>query len=291
MNLLKEIVKGILIGVANIIPGVSGGTLAVSVGVYDKLIRSITGLRKNFKESILTLLPYAIGMLVGIGLFSFLVKASLTNFPLQTCGLFVGLVIGGIPVILNKVKGNKNGIIHILLLIVFFGIVVGMAFLNGNESSVADIDVTLVNMIQLFFVGMIAAATMIIPGVSGSLVLMILGFYSAIVSNISNFIEALISFDIPALLHGCGIFIPFGLGILLGIGLVAKLLEMLFAKFPSYTYYAILGLILGSPIAIIYKTGITDIGFIPVIFTIVTFGIGFAITFFLGGTKEEPSEA
>jgi putative membrane protein len=282
MNFVKELLKGILIGIANIIPGVSGGTMAVSVGVYDKMILAITGFRKDFKNSILTLLPYIIGAVAGIGILSFIVKAALSNYPLQTSGLFVGLIIGGIPIITKKVEGKKVGYANIILFLLFFAVVVGMAFLNGNEGSATDITLNAGTMIQLFFVGIIAAATMIIPGVSGSLVLMILGFYSAIVSNISNFIEALINFDIPALIHGCGIFIPFGLGILVGIGLVAKLIELLFAKVPVLTYYAILGLIFGSPIAIIYKAGITTVSIVPIIATIVTFIIGFAITFFLG---------
>ncbi len=289
MNFIKEILKGIIIGIANIIPGVSGGTMAVSMGVYDKIILAITGLKKDLKKSILTLLPYVIGVLVGIGMFSFIVKISLDNYPLQTSGLFVGLVIGGVPIIVKNVQGKKRNFFHILLFILFLIIVVGMAFLNGNESSATDITVNVWNMIQLFFVGIIAAGTMIIPGVSGSLVLMILGFYNAIVSNISEFIHALIEFDIPALLHGFGIFIPLGLGILVGIGLVAKLIEILFAKFPVYTYYAILGLIVGSPIAIIYKAGITSFDFLSIILTVITFVVGFAISYYLGDDKKTES--
>jgi putative membrane protein len=283
--MIKEFLKGILIGVANIIPGVSGGTMAVSMGIYDKIITAITEILKNFKKSVLTLMPYALGAVFGIGALSFVVKYVLQVYPLQTSGLFIGLIVGGLPIILKKVKGAKIGVSNILLFVVFFVIVVGMAVLNGSATTSTDIAVNPYTMLQLFLVGMIAAATMIIPGVSGSMVLMILGFYNIIISNISSFIEAVIRFDIPAIIHGFRIFIPFGIGVLLGIGIISKVIQILFAKVPILTYCAILGLIFGSPIAIIYKAGIVSASIPAILVTIVTFAVGFWIAFALG--KEE----
>jgi putative membrane protein len=288
-NIVKEFLKGILIGVANIIPGVSGGTMAVSMGVYDKIILAITGFRKDFIKSILTLIPYVLGALVGIGALSFVVKYAVNNYPMETSGLFIGLIIGGIPILLTKVKGAKLKISNMVVFVIFFCIVTGMAFLNGNEGSATDISVNTITIIQLFFVGMIASATMIIPGVSGSLVMMILGFYGLIISNISNMITSLADFNVTGLFHGFGVLFPFGIGILVGIGLVAKLIEVLFAKVPVLTYFAIFGLIFGSPIAIIYKIGISTVTIRTVVVTIITFGIGFAVSYFLG--KDESNDA
>lgn len=282
MNIIKEILKGMLIGIANIIPGVSGGTMAVSMGVYDKLILAITGIRKQFKKSVLTLLPILIGALAGIGILSFVVKRALENYPMQTSGLFIGLIIGGIPMIVKRAELKKIGIVHIILFLAFFALVIGMAFMSGNETAATDITVNFGNIIKLFLVGIIASATMIIPGVSGSLVLMILGFYSIIISNISNFLEALLSFDMPAIWHGFGIFVPLGLGILIGIGLIAKLIEVLFAKAPKLTYSAILGLIIGSPIAILYEMGINTVTVGSTIVTVIAFSIGFIVSYYLG---------
>ena len=288
MNVFKEFLKGVLIGVANIIPGVSGGTIAVSMGVYDKIIKAITGIRKNFKKSILTLLPYAIGAVTGIGLLSFVVKYFLSNYPMQTSGLFIGMIIGGLPILVKHVKGAKFTIGNMIAFVVFFCIVAGMAFLSGGEGSATDIAVNFGTVVQLFLMGTIASATMIIPGVSGSMVMMICGFYGIIISNISNFISSLLQWDMPVLLHGFGVLFPFGLGVLLGIGLVAKLIEILFEKVPVLTYCAILGLIFGSPIAILYKANITSVSIAGVLVTVVTFCVGFAISFLLG--KDENSE-
>lgn len=282
MNGIKEIIRGILIGVANIIPGVSGGTMAVSMGVYDKIISAITGFRKDWKKSVLTLLPYVIGAGLGIGILSFVLQYCLTNYPLQTSGIFIGLIVGGIPVILKKMKGTKVNLLNSVIAIVFFSIVVGMAFLNGDQVSATDISINFVSVLQLLLIGIIASATMIIPGVSGSLVMMILGFYGIIISNISNFISALLSFDIPALIHSTAVLFPFGIGVLLGIGLISKLIEILFAKAKGATYSAIMGLIIGSPIAILYKTEAATINAITIIVTVILFSIGFAIAYILG---------
>lgn len=285
MRIIKEFFKGILIGIANIIPGVSGGTMAVSMGVYDKMIMAITGLRKDIKNSILVLLPYVVGAVAGIGALSYMVEYTLSHYPMQTSGIFIGLVIGGIPMIFNKIEGTKINVANMVSFFTFLLIVIGMAFLNGNEGSATDIAISVGSVIQLFFIGMIASATMIIPGVSGSLVMMILGFYGIIISNISNFISALSNFDMPAILHGFGVLFPFGIGLLLGIGIIAKMIEMLFKKVPTLTYWAILGLIFGSPIAIINKIDITNVSMVAVIVTIVMFCIGFSISYLLG--KEE----
>lgn len=288
MNIFKEFLKGVLIGIANIIPGVSGGTMAVSMGVYDKIIKAITGMRKNFKESILTLLPYGIGAATGIGVLSFVVKYVLSNYPMQTSGLFIGLIIGGLPILVNQVKGAKFTAGNVIAFAVFFCVVTGMAFFSGGEGSATDIAVNFGTVIQLFFIGIIASGTMIIPGVSGSMIMMICGFYGIIISNISNFISSLLHFDMPALFHGFGVLFPFGLGVLVGIGLVAKAIEILFEKVPVLTYCAILGLVFGSPIAIIYKADITSVSIWSVLVTVVTFCVGFAVSFFLG--KDEDSE-
>src|SRR5699024_10621211 len=99
MTSLLDILRGIVIGIANIIPGVSGGTMAVSMGIYDKLIGAVTGLFKHFKDSVKLLLPLGIGMAIGIVGFGFLLEYLLANFVLATCLTFVGLILGGLPIL------------------------------------------------------------------------------------------------------------------------------------------------------------------------------------------------
>ena len=140
----------------------------------------------------------------------------------------------------------------------------------------------MMEIIKLFFIGVIASATMVIPGVSGSMVLMLLGYYYLILDSISEFIHALLAFDFPALLEKTGILMPFGIGVLAGIGVIAKLIELVFEKRPDYAYCAIIGLIVASPLAIIFMSDLSKYNLVAILTGLITFGIGFFIARKLG---------
>ncbi|MBQ7926215.1 MAG: DUF368 domain-containing protein [Lachnospiraceae bacterium] len=249
--MIKSILKGMVIGIANIIPGVSGGTMMVAMGIYDKLIHCITHLFKEFKESVKFLFPIIIGMGIAIIISALGLEYLFDTIPLQTNLLFIGLIIGGFPAIWKNVKGNKVKVGHIIAFVAFFALVVGMALLGNAEGKEADLSFSLVNILIMFLVGIIASATMVIPGVSGSMVLLLLGYYKPVISAISDFIHAALGFDMPGILNGIGILAPFGVGVIVGIFAIAKLMEIIFEKCPLYAYWAIIGLIAASPIAII----------------------------------------
>lgn len=251
IRIVRTLLQGALIGVANIIPGVSGGTMAVSIGVYDRLIFAITNLRKSFKQSLKFLLPIVIGAVAGIGALSFLIRFLLDRFPLPTAGLFIGLILGGLPMLWQKAGIKKIRLSHIILFVLFFLFIIVMALLSEPEITQKTIELNTINLLKLLIIGMIAAATMIIPGVSGSLVLMLLGWYNTVIVNISLFIEALFTLQISGILYGVGFFGAFALGILVGIIVIAKIIAWLFEKKPGQTYASIFGLIIASPIAII----------------------------------------
>lgn len=274
MNWLKDIIKGVLIGIANIIPGVSGGTMMVSMGVYDKIISSVNGIFRNFVKSILTLLPYAIGMVVGIGGLSFGIEYLFGNFPLQTSLLFIGLIFGGLPVILRKVKGKKVSISEGGLCLLFFAFIVGLQLLKEGGSVSLSLTPGLV--VQLFFVGILASAAMVIPGVSGSMILMSLGFYNPVIETVNQFIREVLDFNISGALQHFWILLPFGIGIIVGILAIAKLIEFLLKRFERLTYFAILGLILASPVAVLMGIGLGTVSVVSVLTGIVTFALGFA---------------
>ena len=282
MNAIKDFFKGVLIGLANIIPGVSGGTMMVSMGIYDKLIHSITHLFKEFKKSIIFLLPIIAGMGAAVVASSFVITDLFKFFPFQTTLCFVGLIIGGLPAMWKNVKGNKLKPGHVIAFATFFAVVIVMTLLNGREGSAADLSLNLVNVLKLLGVGVIAAATMVIPGVSGSMMLLLLGYYNPILDTIKEFIKALVAFDIDGLLKGVGILFPFGIGVLVGIFAIAKLIEIIFAKFPLYAYWAIIGLIVASPIAIIAMGEFTTIGVLTIVGGIIALAAGFIAAMKLG---------
>lgn len=262
MEFILDAVKGIFMGIANIIPGVSGGTMAVSLGIYDKFISSISGLTKNFKKSFMALLPIALGMGVGILGFSFIIEYLLRAHTLVTCLAFIGLIFGGLPVLLKAMKkkmreaDSKLGIGNAAAFIILFAVAVGLPMIGVGEETSTVLTANAASMIILFFVGIIAAATMVIPGVSGSLVLMILGYYYGIINTIKDLINSLLQFNMNAILNDVLVLFPFGIGVLVGIVGVAKLIEYLFNRHSVMTYSAIFGLIIASPIAIFYNTGL-----------------------------------
>lgn len=280
--MIKNVLKGMVIGIANVIPGVSGGTMMVAMGIYDKLIHCITHLFSELKKNLLFLAPIAVGMALAIVGSSFTIEKMFELFPFQTSLLFVGLVVGGLPAMWKNVKGKSIKLGHIITCVLFLALVVGMALLGETEGNAAELTFSLVNAIKLFFVGVIAAATMVIPGVSGSMVLLLIGYYNPILSAINAFIRAALSLDFAGIMAGVGVLAPFGIGMVIGIFAIAKLIEIIFAKFPLYAYWGIIGLIVASPFAILAMGSFGTITVISVVTGVVALVIGCVIAMKLG---------
>ena len=240
---LKILLKGMVFGIANIIPGVSGGTIALTLGIYEDLIKALSNILKSFKKSMSLLIPFGLGTAISIVVFSKIINFTLTKFPTMTILFFIGLIIGGLPLITEKVKGKKVKVRYIVLMLLTFAFILGISFLNENGNNVV-LSSNPITYILLFLVGVVAAATMVIPGISGSFVLMLLGYYKPII----NTIDELTSFN--NVFQNILILIPFGLGVVIGIITIAKLLEYLFKKYKTETYYAIIGFIVASIITL-----------------------------------------
>lgn len=285
--MIKSILKGMVIGIANIIPGVSGGTMMVSMGIYDKAIHCITHLFSEFKKSILFLLPIFIGMGIAIVGSSFGLEYLFAQFPVQTSLLFIGLVLGGLPIVIKSVKkenaaGKKTNAGHIIIGLLFFAVVAGMALLGEKEGAAANMSFTLINVLKLFGVGVVASATMVVPGVSGSMMLLLMGYYNPILETITGFFRSLAAFDVQGILAGIGVLAPFGIGVVVGIFAIAKLIEIVFVKFPLYAYWAIIGLMVASPIAIIALGTFPQVTVLSIITGIICLAVGFLISMKLG---------
>ena len=290
MEFFGNIIKGVMIGIANIIPGVSGGTMAVSLGIYDRLIGAVSGLFKEFKKSIAFLIPIIIGCGIGIVGFTYAIEYLLDKHTFVTCMAFVGLILGGLPAIISSMKSKMTsggiGVFGILAFVIAFVISGGMPLLKESKDALTMIAVTPVNMVILFILGVVASATMVIPGVSGSMMLMIFGYYYAIINTIKTFLDNLRAFDLMGMKDGILLLAPFGIGVILGIFLIAKLITFLFEKYGVQTFCAILGLVISSPIAIFINTGLVSklgsLSIWEILFGIVLMGAGAFVTVFVG---------
>lgn len=286
MKWFLDVLRGMVIGLANVIPGVSGGTMMVSMGIYDKLIYSINHLFKRFKECFRILLPYLVGMLAAILIGSFALKAAFTNYPLPTNALFIGLILGSLPLILKQMKGEKIGWQGVLIFILFFALVVWLKAIEAENRT--TIQLSIGSVLLLFLLGALCSAAMVIPGVSGSMILKTLGYYEPVVTEaIPGLVKGLTGGEWSQVLQNAGILIPFALGIVAGIFGIAKFIEIMMKKWKGRTYCAILGMVLASPVVILMDTSIYQ-GFNAVIciVSVVALAAGGLIAFKLGGDPE-----
>ena len=280
MKHLKEnlilVAKGFVIGIANIIPGVSGGTLAITLGIYERLIKAISHFFTNLKENIKFLVPIAVGAVLSLLILSNVIGYALDHYPIPTTLLFVGLIFGGVPLLYRHVKIEKKSGSNLFIFFITFAIVTIFAFLKEGNFSVDLSNLNLFGYILLFIVGMVAAATMVIPGISGSFMLMLLGYYQPIINTIRN----LTRFD--DLTKSFMILIPFGIGVLVGIVLIAKLIEFLLEKYEVKTYFGILGFVLASVLTLIYGLFGNSFDIVQILIGVVTFFIGSIVAYKLG---------
>ena len=229
-NYFFILLKGLIIGSTMLVPGVSGGSMAMILGIYDRLISSVSSFSKNIKRNIFFLSIFALGSIAGILIFARPISSLIDYYPKPTLYFFIGAVMGGIPLIVGKAKierlSLKTAICILIGLSIFFSIdsiPTGIFYYQGSSS--------IKSFLILLFVGIITAIALILPGISVSYMLLIMGVYKPT-------IEAIISLQFSFL-------IPLGIGILFGIILTTKILEYAMKKYTT-TYLIIFGFILGS---------------------------------------------
>lgn len=270
--------KGFLMGLANLIPGISGGTLAITLGIYEKFISALGNFFGNLKENIKFLLPIGIGIVLSLLSLSRVIDFGLQNYVFATIMLFVGAILGGLPMLLGRMTGEKISYPHILAFLIAGAIVLASVFLSSG-TDVSFENMNIIGYVKMFFVGIISAMTMIIPGISGSAVLMTIGYYSPTIEAIKNLTN-------PDLMLGnILVLIPFGLGILTGMFGGAKFIELLIKKYPVKAYWAIVGFVIASIIGIVYQNFLIDGSFISVGIGEIAIGILFAVISFVVAFK------
>lgn len=246
---LINLIKGMIIGIGNIAPGLSGGVFAVSLNVYDNLIEILNSFFvkpfKTIKESWGLIAGVLLGVLVGF----YLIIELIVLFPIPTMLLFIGFIIGSIPSIYEKIKYRKKKFIDYFMFILMIVIIVGLPFIGGTNHIIEN---TAKDYIFLLFVGMLVSATLILPGLSGSMILMVIGYYEQILKLIKEFINACLAFDISGALGYLLFLIPIAIGTIVGLLALSRLITRLFKTNYTTIYAAILGLVIASPFSIVF---------------------------------------
>lgn len=265
--MLKNLVGGIAVGIANVIPGVSGGTMMVILGIFNRTMEAISGVLKkdneHRKDDILFLFQVLLGAAIGLIGFAKVLEFLFDSYPTQTMYWFIGLIALSIPLFLKgEMKGEK---IRIIPLICGLAIIFGLEFFKPGDGVVnvnpafPEIDIMLC--LMMIIVGIIGGATMLMPGVSGSMVLLIIGQYYLFKSYLAN----VTSFQLNVLIPLCFI----GIGVIIGIILSAKVCDYFIKQYKAGFLSFILGLIIASSLVLIPFTATYDV------FVIITSALAF----------------
>lgn len=277
MKYLINGIRGFCMALADSVPGVSGGTIAFILGFYDKFINSLDTLMFGKKEEKKKGITFLIKIGIGWGIGMILAVLVLTNlFQTQiykVSSVFMGFIVFSIPLIIKQekecLKGKYRNLIFTMIGII---IVSAITYFNpmsgdGNIVDISNLNIGLV--LYIFVAAMIAISAMVLPGISGSTLLLIFGLYIPIMSAIKEFLHFNLSY-LPVL-------IIFGLGILVGIALVIRLIKIALKKYRSQTIYCIIGLMIGSLYAIVMGATTLEVPQAPMnlkTFSIVFFIIG-----------------
>ncbi|MFS0725405.1 DUF368 domain-containing protein [Paenibacillus sp. 1P07SE] len=272
----KNLLRGFAMGTTDLIPGVSGGTLAVILGIYYRLLEAISGLfSKDWKRHWGFVVPLGIGMLAAIVSLSRLIEYLLEHHYAATQFFFMGLILGVLPMLIRQadVRRNFSGK-HVIVLIAGLLLMASMAFLSGDKDADPQTTLTLWSTIRLFFSGWLASLAMLLPGVSGSFVLLLIGAYPTA-------INALSTFNFP-------IIFAIGFGVLAGFFFSSKGIRYLLATYPHMTYAVMIGLITGS-VFVIFPGFVSGAGAFVV--CLATFFAGLFIAMYFGSVRREPAKA
>lgn len=235
MKILSDLIKGIIIGIGAVAPGLSGGSFAVMLGVYDKITDAIANITHNLVHKIKTLAILGVGIGFGILGFSRIMKYLFEYHEAQVKFLFIGLMLGTLPYVINQAnkKGFKKG--YVLPCLIAFSITILFMILENGRMDV--IPESSPSLIALILYGVVIGFGTIVPGVSASFILMYIGAYEILLDGIGNI--------------NLMIIIPVGIGFGLSILLFAKIINVLFKKAYGFTYYTVLGFVIGSIFAIV----------------------------------------
>ena len=262
MNFFSRFIKGLLIGIGGVAPGVSGGAIAVIFGLYERITDTIADIFKDFRNNAVFFFPIVLGGSVGVLGFSKIMQYLFQNYEVQVKYLFIGLMLGTLPTVFKQ--ANKKGFrgIYIVPCVIAFGITIITVILeNAGINIIPD---AYPGILQLASYGAIIGIGTMVPGISASFVLMYLGAYQIVLDGLA---------DINA-----AILIPVGTGFVISIFLFAKLIRRLFKVAYGYTYYTVLGFVTGSIIAIFPGVSLD----IRHLISIMLFILGYFISFSLG---------
>ena len=294
LKILRNFINGLIFGAIQIVPGISGATIAIMLGFYFDFLSSINNFFKDFKRNMFFLLPLITGIALGLLVFSSIIHFLLTNYNFPTMMFFVGLITGTMPLFYRNIRerGRRIKLLNFVLILVPFVILLFVSLIGTENNAVFNSQLIFVNynipfMMFLFFAGLLSAISFIIPGFSGSFVLLLMGVYGIVIYSISSIGTYLSDItDVDLLLNILRIMLPLGVGILCGLIIMARIMQNLFKRHKKQLYSCILGLILGS-LWMMFSDTISQSSSAGILFIIIGIAAFFsgAVLSFIAGRK------
>lgn len=231
MKFIKDFIKGLAIGAGAILPGISSGVICVIFGIYETLLNCVLNFFKNVKENFKILFPIVLGIFSGILLFGNILKYVFYAYPIQTKFIFIGLILGNIPALIKKACSKQIfKLRYLLYLFTTFTVGIFLVLLEKNLNILSS--TTEYSYIFLIISGLLMSAGVIIPGISSTLILMLLGVYDSYLVSVSTLYFPLL--------------IPMGIGLIIGSIICMKIIKFLLDRFHIQTFFSIIGFTLGS---------------------------------------------
>ena len=252
MKMFIKFLKGIALGIANIVPGFSGGTMAIMLNIYDDFIGMFADILKHpiqaLKKSGIIFLGLAVGVVIAL----FTIVNLLEIAPLPTTIFFVGIIIANVPVAFKKANFDHFKIRYLIIMAIMFGLVVMMPLLSENSLSDEAIDIWFLLLSALM--GVISASAMVLPGLSGSMLLMAFGYYTYIIKTLKNSVVYLVGLEFALFGYTMIPIVAFLIGSVFGFVGVSKLIRVFYTKCPNAFNVAVVGLLAASPVSILIAT-------------------------------------
>lgn len=269
-------IKGFIIGIGKIIPGVSGAMLAITLGEYDKIINSIAHMRDNLIKNMKYLSKIGVGIILSIILTSKLIVKCLDNYYFITILLFTGIIIGGIPEIAKTIKIKRKDIIISILCIT--GILIITNITPTPTTNV--INYNIIDFTKLIGIGIIDAISSIVPGISGTAILISLGYYNHILETFATIP------DLSLITRNLFILIPFIIGFIIGSILISKIINLALKKIPNIINILVTFLMSYTTSILLKNTLMKETNTLEIIIGIILFIISLTTTIRISNKKE-----
>lgn len=278
MNDVKLFIQGFIVGIGKIIPGVSGAMFAMMFGIYEKSLNIISNLKTELKKNIKYVLILGISVSLAIILGSNIIKTCLDKYYLQTMLLFIGMMTAGVKPLFKNVQGEKIKTSNIICALVVVILLVLLSLVNVEDTGEV-LNKNIFTFLILILSGFLDAFATVVPGICGTALLIILGYYDIVIASLSDI------FNFSNLANNLYVLIPFGIGMIVGIILISKLINYLFKHHKIKTYYSIIGFAIMSIVILFTKVLENTYNMNQIIISVILFIVGYIIVYILEKIK------